>query len=231
ARAAFSWRQLPWLVGIGIINSALPFLLFAWAAERAPAGIGAITNSLTVLFTALVAFVLYGERIGRVRSLALLIGFIGVVVLAAGRTAGASVTEAAIAGSVAALCYGFGANLVRRKLAGLPPVALGAATLGPSALLLLPFAWSAWPAAPISLQAWLSAAALGLVCTGLAYAFYFRLLRRIGAPRAVTVTYLIPLFGVGWSWLLLGEAPTWNMWGAGVLILVGVAVSQRASAR
>lgn len=229
ARAAFSWQQLPLLVGIGAVNSALPFLLFAWAAERAPAGIGAITNSLTVLFAALVAFVLYGERIGRIRSIALLIGFVGVVVLAAGRTAGASVTEAAIAGSVAALCYGFGANLVRRKLSGLPPVALGAATLGPSALLLLPFAWSAWPMAPISWQAWLSAAALGLVCTGLAYAFYFRLLRRIGAPRAVTVTYLIPLFGVGWSWLLLGEVPTLNMWIAGALILGSVAVSQRAT--
>lgn len=228
ARAAFSWRQLPLLLGIGLINSAIPFLLFAWAAERAPAGIGAITNSLTVLFTALVAWLLYGERIGRTRAVALLAGFAGVVVLAAGKSAGASIGEAAAAGTAAACCYGFGANLVRRKLAGLPPLALVAATLGPAAFVLAPFAYASWPSAPISAAAWWSAAALGLICTGVAYAFYFRLLRRIGAPRAVTVTYLIPLFGVGWAWWLLGETPSWSMAAAAVLILGSVAVSQRA---
>ncbi len=228
ARSAFRWRQLPLLLGIGVINSALPFVLFAWAAERAPAGIGAISNSLTVLFTALVAYLVYGERIGRRRAFALLIGFAGVVVLAAGRSTGASVAEAALAGTLAALCYGFGVNLVRRKLAGLPPVALGAATLGPAALALLPFSAAQWPSAAISTGAWASAAMLGVVCTGLAYAFYFRLIGRIGAPRAATVTYLIPLFGVGWSWLVLAEAPTATMLIAGVLILGSVAASQRA---
>lgn len=229
ARKQFSWSQLPLLLGVGVINSALPFALFAWGAERAPAGIGAITNSLTVLFTALVAFVIYGERIGIRRALALLVGFFGVVILAAGKTAGASVTEAAIAGSLAALSYGFGVNLVRRKLTGFSPVALGTATLGPAAVAMLPFALWQWPEQNPSVAAWVSAVVLGLVCTGAAYAFYFRLIGRMGAPRAATVTYLIPFFGVGWSWLFLGEVPTLSMFLAGALILGSVVVSQRST--
>jgi drug/metabolite transporter (DMT)-like permease len=228
ARGAFArrhWWQVPLL---GVLNSAVPFALFAWAAQRAPAGIGAIANSMTVLFAALVAFVAFGERIGARRAMALLAGFAGVVVLASGRTAGASFTVAALAGTLAALCYGVAANLIRRHFTGLPPVPLAAGTQLGAAVLSAPFAVAQWPEAAISGRAWLSALLLGAVCTGLAYAFYFRLIARVGAPRAVTVTYLVPLFGVGWSWLFLGETPTLSMAVAGTLILGSVAISQRA---
>ena len=67
---------------------------------------------------------------------------------------------------------------------------------------------------------------LGVLCTGLAYVLYYRLIHRIGAPRAATVTYITPLFGVLWAWLLLDEALTWSMAVAGALILAGVALSQ-----
>jgi drug/metabolite transporter (DMT)-like permease len=66
-----------------------------------------------------------------------------------------------------------------------------------------------------------------VLCTGAAFVLYYRLIHRIGAPRAATVTYLIPLFGVIWAWLLLGEALTASMAVAGVLILGGVALSQQ----
>ncbi|MCI0573195.1 MAG: DMT family transporter [Myxococcaceae bacterium] len=227
ARGAFTrrdWWQVPLL---GVLNSAVPFALFAWATQRAPAGIGAITNSMTVLFTSLVAFVAFGEKIGARRAIALLAGFSGVVVLASGRTAGANITVAALAGTLAALCYGISANLIRRYFAGLPPVALAAGTLVGASSLLAPFAITQWPEATISGRAWFSALLLGTLCTGLTAAFYFRLIARIGAPRAVTVTYLIPLFGVGWSWLLLGETPTLSMVVAATLILGSVAMSHR----
>ena len=80
--------QWPFLLLAALLSSALPFFLFAWGAERAPAGIGAITNSLAVLFTTLVGFLLYGDRISRRRRIALAAGFIGVVVLMIHRTAG-----------------------------------------------------------------------------------------------------------------------------------------------
>ena len=217
----------PRVVLIGAINSALPFVLFAWAAQNAPAGVSAITNAMSVLFTALVGYLFFGDRIGWRRALALLVGFSGVVVLASGRTAGDSVGLAVLAGCVAALMYGIGVHLLRRYLAGLPQAALAAATLGTSALLLLPFAIIQWPQAPVSASAWGSALVLGVVCTGLSYAMYYRLVQRVGPSRAVTVTYLVPLFAVGWAWWLLDEPLTLAMGMACALILGSVAMAQR----
>jgi drug/metabolite transporter (DMT)-like permease len=70
---------------------------------------------------------------------------------------------------------------------------------------------------------------LGVICTGLAFVMYYRLIARIGANRASTVTYLIPVFGVAWAWLLLDEPLTLTMGIAGALILGSVALSQRSS--
>jgi drug/metabolite transporter (DMT)-like permease len=222
---ALWWR----VAGIGLVNSLLPFILFAWGAERAPAGVGAIVNSMAVPFTALAAFAAFGERIGGARAMGLVAGFIGVIVLASGNVAGARIGQAVAAGTIAALSYGISANLVKHYLADVPPIAFAAATLTSGALLLAPFAAANWPATPIATGAWISAVALGVLCTGVAYAFYFRLIRRVGAPRAATATYLVPLFGVAWGWLLLGEALTPTMAGAGVLILASVVLAQRGA--
>ncbi len=231
ARAQFDGRQLLKLAAIGAINSAIPFTLFAWAAEGAPAGIGAIANATTVMFAALVARVVYGEHISRKRALGLAIGFIGVVVLASGKTAGVGVWPAALAGTVAGLFYGVGANVIRRQLVGVPAGAVAAATLTCAALLTLPLAILTWPAAPIPAVSWICAVLLGVLCTGVAFALYYRLILRIGAPTAAMVTYLIPLFGVLWAWLVLGEPLTASMALAGLLILAGVALNQQQARR
>ena len=231
ARARFTAAVWLRVAGIAAINSVLPFVLFAWGAERAPAGIGAITNAMTVMFAALVAFLFYGERIGPWRWIGLVAGFIGVTILASGHIAGASVGAAALAGTAAALCYGLGINFVRHYLSGFPAAAIAAANLGAGALLLLPFALYSWPQHPIPVTSWLSAVLLGVLCTGIAVVFYYRLIARIGAPRTATVTYLIPLFGVIWAWLLLGERVTLSMVLAGALILAGVGMSQQREAK
>jgi drug/metabolite transporter (DMT)-like permease len=227
-RARFPLKLWPKIALIGAINSAAPFLLFAWGAERAPAGIGAIANAMTVLFTALVGCLFFGEKIGRTRAVALVAGFAGVVVLASGKTAGNNIGGAVAAGATASFLYGIGINLVRRHLTGLPPAAVASATLGTSALLTLPFALATWQSQPIPTLSWLSAAMLGVLCTGAAFVLYYRLIGRIGASRASTVTYLIPVFGVTWAWLLLGEPLTLTMAISGALILGSVALSQRA---
>lgn len=227
ARAQFPARRWPMLALIGAINSAVPFVLFAWAAQRAPAGVGAIANAMTVLFTALVGALFFGERIGVGRSLTLALGFGGVVVLASGKIAGMSVGAATAAGACAALLYGIGINLVRRHLAGLPAAAVAAATLSCSALLVAPLALMHWPTTAVSAQAWMSAVLLGVLCTGIAFVMYYRLIARVGATRASTVTYLVPLFGVAWAWWLLGEPLTLTMGIAGAMILGSVALSQK----
>ena len=231
----FLWRDRAhftrsvWLraAGIGAINSAIPFALFAWAAQRAPAGIGAISNATAAMFTAVVAFALYGERIRTRQAIGLVVGFSGVVVLASGKVEGDSVWQAALAGTLGALLYGFGGNFLRRHLAGLPPAATAAATLICASVLLSPLAISTWPQTSPPLASWLSAVALGVMCTGVAYLLYYRLIYRVGAPRAATVTYLVPLFGVMWAWLLLDESMTVTMTIACALILGGVALGQQ----
>ncbi|MBB5865277.1 DMT family transporter [Xanthomonas sp. 3058] len=228
ARGRFPLHRWPMLAAIGVLNSALPFLLFAWGAQHAPAAVGAICNAMTVLFTALIAFLFFGERIGTRRALALLVGFIGVLVLATGKSAGLSVGPAALAGATASLLYGIGYNLVKRHMGDLPPAASAASTLGCSALLLAPLAWWQWPTTPVPPVAWACATALGVVCTGLAFLMYYRLIQRIGPARASTVTYLVPVFGALLAWSLLGEPLTWTMLVAAVLILGSVAFSQRA---
>jgi len=231
ARAQFTWALWLRIAGIACVNSVLPFVLFAWGAERAPAGIGAISNAMTVMFAALVAFLFYGEQIGARRLVGLVAGFVGVAILASGRVAGASVGSAALAGTAAALCYGVGINLVRHHLTAYPAAAVASANLGAGAVLLAPLAIYTWPRHPIPATSWLSALLLGVLCTGIAFVFYYRLIARIGAPRTATVTYLIPLFGVIWAWLLLGEPLTVTMALAGALILAGVALSQRRAPR
>jgi drug/metabolite transporter (DMT)-like permease len=231
ARAQFTpalWLHLTW---ISAINSAIPFILFAWGAEHAPAGIGAITNSMAVMFAALIAFIFYGEKIGTLRAVGLLAGFVGVVVLASGKTAGASVAPAALAGTTAAFLYGIGVNVIRRHLKGIPASAVAAATLITASLLVSPLAIYTWPGHAIPVMSWVSAILLGVLCTGIAFAVYYRLILRIGGPLAATVTYLIPLFGVIWAWLALGEAPTLSMAAAAALILGGVAMSQQRAAK
>lgn len=225
-RTPLTGRQWLRLTAIAAINNALPFVLFAWGAERAPAGVGAIANSMAALFSLMVAFLFYGEKIGLRRGLGMLLGFAGVVVLASGRVGDTVVWPAVIAGTLAALCYGLGTNWVRRYLAGIPTTAVAAASLLGAAGLLLPLAAMTWPRQLPPLGAWGCAVVLGVLCTGLAYMLFFRLILRIGAPRAATVTYLVPLFGVVWAWAALGEAVTVTMALSGLLILGGVALSQ-----
>ena len=227
ARASFGGGLWLRLAGIGVINSAIPFVLFAWAAQHAPAGVGAIANATTVMFTALVALVFYGEPISARRTVGMIAGFLGVLVLASGKTSGVSVWPAALAGPAGSLLYGIAINLIRRQLIGLPPVAVACATLFCAAVFTFPFALVTWPAAPIPLRCWGYAILLGVACTGAAYAIYYRLINRIGAPRASTVTYLLPLFAVFWAWLILGEPLTKTMAIAGALILGGVALNQQ----
>jgi drug/metabolite transporter (DMT)-like permease len=213
---------------LGALSAAIPFTLFAWGAERAPAGIGAIANSMTVLFAALVAFIGFGEKIGTRKAIALVAGFVGVVILASGRTAGQNVAPAALAGAAASFCYGLAANLIKRYLSDLPPTAVAAGCLLGATILMAPLAALTWPDAPIPTKSWIAVVALGVLSTGLAYAFYFRLIQRIGAPRAATSTYLVPLFGVAWAWMFLGEALTPTMALAGAIILGSVLFSQKS---
>ncbi len=219
------------LAVVGFANSALPFLCFAYAALHISAGLASIFNAATPLFTAAIAWLWLRERLGASRSLGLAIGFAGVVGLAANKAGfkpgveGWGATLAIAACITATLCYGFAANYTRRALAGVPPLVSATGSQLGAAAVLLPLAGWFWPAGLPSATAWISAGLLAVLCTGVAYVLYFRLIARVGASNAVTVTFLIPAFAVAWGALFLGEPLTLAMGLGCAVIVTGTALA------
>jgi drug/metabolite transporter (DMT)-like permease len=155
------------------------------------------------------------------------LGFAGVTWLASGK---ASVRDdgtlwALAAGLAATLSYGFAANITKRLFTDVPSRAVAAGTQTAAALMLAPLAWSFWPAASPGVRDWAAAGALGVFCTGLAYLLYFRLLARVGASKAIAVTFLIPAFAMLWGGLFLGEQISVPMLGGCAVILAGTALA------
>lgn len=222
------WRPIAF---IGVINSALPFLCFAVAAYALSAGLMGVFNATAPIWTALVAWAWLGERPAAQRALGLAIGLAGAVGLAwsrAGFKGESSVVTplVGIAACIAAtMLYGIAANYSRQRLAGVPPMATAAGSqLAAAIVLLVPAVW-AWPAQAPSTAAWGSAIALALLCTGVAYILYFRLIAHAGATNAVAVTFLIPVFAAAWGWLVLAEQPGLDMVLGAAAILTGTALT------
>jgi drug/metabolite transporter (DMT)-like permease len=217
------WRPM---AVVGVANSALPFALFSLAALAINSGLSSILNATAPLWAALVAWWWLGDRPTRDKLLGLAIGFAGVAALAWNKASfkagdfGISPALAVTACLAATLCYGFAANYTKRHLSGVAPLAVATGSQLFAALALaLPALWW-WPAALPGASAWAALAALALLCTGVAYILYFRLIARLGASKAITVTFLIPVFGVLWGALFLGEAITAAMvLGCGVILL------------
>ncbi|MET0210069.1 MAG: DMT family transporter [Burkholderiaceae bacterium] len=213
---------------VGITNSALPFLAYSFAALSITAGLSSIFNATTPLWGAVIAWWWLGDRPTRSRMLGLALGFAGVLGLAWDKASfkpGAEASGWAVLACLAAtLLYGWSANYTRKRLGGVPPLALATGSQLSAALVLaVPTGWW-WPATTPSPASWTAAAMLAVVCTGMAYLLYFRLIARLGPARALTVTYLIPVFAVAWGWLLLRETLTTAMLIGGAVILLGTAL-------
>lgn len=212
---------------MGLFNSGLPFLLIAWATLSITAGLASIMNAMTPVFTALIGALWLGDRLDGRRSLGLLLGLAGVALLAADkadfRPGGSG--WAIVAMLLATACYGFAANHTRRYLQGVPALVNATGTQLVSALVLLPPALWSWPERMPGLGPWLAALVLGVACSALAYVLFFRLIARVGASRAVTVTFLVPVFGTLWGALFLGEPVTASMLAGGAVVLLGTGLA------
>jgi drug/metabolite transporter (DMT)-like permease len=195
------------------------------------AGFAAILNAITPMWTALIGWAWLRQPVRPLQWLGLALGIAGVVVLVWGRSGlslgGAEVplAPAIVAALFATAAYGLAANYTRARLADLSPLVIATGSqIGAAAVLLLP-ALLTWPDAMPDARAWLAALALGIACTGLAYLLYFRLIARVGAMRAASVTFLIPLFATAWGALFLGEALTLQMLAGGAVVLAGTALA------
>ncbi len=217
---------------MGLLNSALPFALFSFAVMHISTGLSGILNATTPLWGAIVAWAWLHDKPSRWRVLGLALGFVGVAALSWDKAQFGQQNAsgwAVLACLAATLFYGVGGTFAKRYLSGVPPLATATGSQIGASLVLLAPAVATTPAlhgGPLpGWQSWAAVVALAVVCTAFAYVLFFRLIERGGAPRALAVTFLIPVFAVGYGVVLLGEALTPQMLVCGAVIVLGTALA------
>ena len=216
---------------VGLLNSAIPFACYSFALLSITTGLSAILNATVPLFGAIVAWVWLGDKLNGSRTLGLLVGFAGVAMLAWDKAnfkpdaSGVAPGWAVLACLLATLCYGMAGSFTKRHLGGIPPLVTAAGSqLGATLGLALPALWL-WPAHNPSLTAWLALVVLGVVCTGMAYVLFFRMIQNAGPSRTLAVTFVVPVFAVCYGVALVGEGvPPW-MLVCGAVILCGTSLA------
>jgi len=203
-----NWRH--YLI-VGVVNSAIPFALYSFAALRLPAAVPAIVNALTPLWGAVFAALLLADRFTLRKALGLSLGIAGVALIALRGAGLSAVPDPLAVGAciLATACYGFSGSYIKRWASGVAPRAMTAVSLLFAGLSLLPFALLLPPPGPVPAQAWLLAVGFALLCSALAYLIYFRLIASAGVTAALSVTLLIPAFAFLWEFLFFDAKLSW----------------------
>ena len=218
------------LLVLGLTMSVLPFMLIGWGEQRIASALTAVVNACTPLFTAAFAAWLLGERLRRPQLAGLLVGFLGVAVVAG--VGGGDLAGSSLAGVLAVVLasagYGFGFAYANRFTTGLSALQLSVGQLLAGTVLLTPVAAVDLAAGRVDLGP------LGLLCllllgalgTGYAYLLNYRTLQESGATVASLVTYLVPIVGVAAGVLVLGEPFSVRLVLGGLVVVLGVALVQ-----
>ena len=229
AKVARHWRQY---AVIGIVNSTVPFMLFAFAALHLPASYSVILNSTAPLFTALWAIPLLHERLTPLKLIGLLAGAGGVTLVSG---AGPVVPDfwfwiAVLACLGATTCYALSSIYMKKRAADLKPLAIAGWSQIFAALAMAPFVPFAEPAAALTPLIAFNVLMLALLCSSIAYVLYYRLIADIGPTRALTMAFLMPVFGMVWGALFLAEPITLAMI-VGCALIIGGATAVLRPAR
>lgn len=219
-----NWKKLLFL---GVVNSAIPFYLFSYSTLTLTAGYASILNATAPMFTAAIAWLWLSQKLTALQSAGIVVGIFGVTVLAWPELSfgidGAAIAIAAAL--LAAFCYGIAANYTKKNVSNLSSLSIATGSMIAASLFLLPGALLNQPQQEISTDAWFSVLALGVFSTGFAYILYFRLIRHVGPAKAITVTYLLPVFAVFWGAIVLDEKVTLTMIVGAAIIFVGTALA------
>ncbi len=208
---------LPILV-VGLINTAIPFCLFSYSTLYLGAGYASVLNATVPMFGAIIGFFWLKDYLSNIAIFGLLVGFCGVLLLSIARDAAFSAEALlpVLAALLATLSYGAAACYAKKYLIGSQCFAF---------LSLAPLSLAFWPEQMPGLHSWLQVLILGVACTALAYILYFRLIANVGAEKAITVAYLVPVFGVMWGIVFLDEHLSPGMWVGAGLVILGVALT------
>lgn len=210
------WRQF---LLIGTLNAAIPFTLIAAAEIHLTASLAAILNSTTVMFAAVAAAVWSRDPLTARKVVGIVLGVIGVAVLVGWDPVELDGAVLLSVGAMlaASLSYGISAVYVKRTFVGVPPLGMAIGQLTGATVVLFPFAALSVPGESPPVAATASVLALALLSTALAYLFYFRLITNVGPTSTVTVTLLVPVFGLLFGVLFLDEP-----FGPGTLAGLGI---------
>jgi drug/metabolite transporter (DMT)-like permease len=218
------WRQHRWAYAkIGVLNSGIPFLCFGVGALWLPSSLLAIINACTPLFGAIFAAIWLGEGLGIKRVSGVILGLMGVTL--ANGLGNVALTPATVLAIVITLLapvfYALSSVYLKLKASHLQPKAIAAwSLLSATPILLLGLPFSPPLAEPV-INTWGALFTLGMLCTGMALVIFYRLVADIGPVATTTVTFILPIFGMFWGWLILSEAITLGMVGGSALLIVG----------
>jgi drug/metabolite transporter (DMT)-like permease len=195
------------LVIVGATFSAIPFSLLAFATLTLPSSLASLLMATTPLFTALIGALWLKQRLTQRVALGLAVGFGAVCLLLGGGTSaiGPETIVAFGAGLLAAFSYAIAGTYVRRSTNGIAALDLAAGQLLAGAIVLLPIAILSGPPRMPAIDGAVSLALIAVVSTAIAWPVYFRLSERTNATTASTPTFIVPMFGMLWGGLLLGE--------------------------
>jgi drug/metabolite transporter (DMT)-like permease len=210
---------------LGMFNSGLPFLLFAFAARTLSASVLSVLNATAPMWGALIGAAWSRQKISGRTALGLLLGTGGVALLvgfdhATSRPGAALAVTAAL---VAAFSYSI-ASAYARTARSVEPFANAHGSMWAAALLVLPaLPFFPAPAAP-TIGTMGAALALGVLCSGIAYILYFKLIDDVGPTSALTVTFISPLFGILWGVIFLNETVGWYTVVGAAIVIAGTAL-------
>jgi len=212
---------------VGLVNSALPFVLFCSAEQTLAASTAGILNATSPFFGAIAAAFWLRDPLTARKVGGMTLGLAGVALLVGlqPEPLTPATTLAVAACLAAALCYGLGGVYAKKRMQGVPSAALACGSQLSAAIILTPVLPFVSVPGPVTSWVVFNVVALAVASTAIAYLIYFRLIADIGPSRALTVTFLIPLFGVLWGHLFLGEAITANMLAGGGMIIAGTALT------
>ena len=210
---------------LGFFNSAFPFLLFAYAASTLTASVLSVLNATAPMWGALIAAVWSRQAISAKKGLGLVLGTCGVALLVGfdAVTARPGAGLAIGAALVAAMSYSI-ASAYAKSAKSVEPFANAHGSMWASTILVIP-ALAFFPSpGEVTMGIMAAALALGVLCTGVAYIIYFKLIEDVGTTSALTVTFLNPLFGILWGALFLGEVVGWHTVAGAAIVIAGTAL-------
>jgi drug/metabolite transporter (DMT)-like permease len=220
------WQEARELLWIALPAVAVPFLLFAWAGLHLPSSYSALINTSFVMFGCVFAAWMKIDTITLRKVAGCLIGLagIGMIVRLGPVDLSPTVLLACLAALLAAACYGLAVPLTKRALSRMEPLPVAAMTHLWSIVIIAPLSVYGLPQAKWSFGALLATAVMGIVTSGIAFWLHLRVMRHISSTAAMTPAFMIPVFGVLWGHLFLGEPLSKGMLAGAALALIAIAL-------